>query len=160
MSWPAASARKAPWAAAWQALAGAPERLAHANHSAYDLSSAVGPWGLASSRCFCSTTSQDDVFDFSGWAAGVTAREYVAYAAYFKATSKDAVEAILERFELTDAAEFEMDMLPADLQLRAGLAATCVHRPDLVFLDEPLGSVTDPERDELIAKLDKDLTVS
>jgi ABC-2 type transport system ATP-binding protein len=88
-----------------------------------------------------------------GWATGVTVAEFVAYAAYFKATPRHAVEAILERFELTDAAELEMDMLPADLRLRAGLAATCVHQPDLVFLDEPLSSVAEPERDELIGLL-------
>ena len=88
--------------------------------------------------------------DRFGWAAGVTVREHVAYAAYFKAPPKDAVEAILERFELSDAAELEMDMLPADLRLRAGLAAICVHRPDLVFLDEPFRGVGEGERDELI----------
>jgi ABC-2 type transport system ATP-binding protein len=88
--------------------------------------------------------------DRFGWAAGLTAGEFVAYAAYFKCTSKGAVDAILERFELTDVAELEMDMLPADLRLRAGLAATCVHRPHLVFLDEPLNGVAEPERHELI----------
>jgi ABC-type multidrug transport system ATPase subunit len=91
--------------------------------------------------------------DRFGWAAGVTAREFVAYAAYFKCTPKHAVDAILEHFELTDAAELEMDMLPGDLRLRAGLAATCVHRPDLVFLDEPLTGIADPERNELIGLL-------
>lgn len=85
-----------------------------------------------------------------GWAAGVTVREFVGYAAYFKATPGHAVDAILERFELTDVAELEMAMLPADLRLRAGLAATCVHRPALVFLDEPLGGIAGRERDELI----------
>jgi ABC-2 type transport system ATP-binding protein len=88
--------------------------------------------------------------DHFGWAAGVTVGEFVAYAAYFKAMPKHAVDAILERFELTDAAELEMDMLPADLRLRAGLAATCVHRPDVVFLDEPFRGVGEAERDELI----------
>jgi ABC-2 type transport system ATP-binding protein len=91
--------------------------------------------------------------DRFGWAAGVTVAEFVAYAAYFKATPRHAVDAILQRFELTDAAELEMDMLPADLRLRAGLAATCVHQPDLVFLDEPLSSIAEPERDELIGLL-------
>lgn len=85
-----------------------------------------------------------------GWAAGVTVREFVGYAAYFKAMPRHAVDAILERFELTDAVELEMAMLPADLRLRAGLAATCVHRPDLVFLDEPLTGIAEAERDELI----------
>ena len=91
--------------------------------------------------------------DRFGWAAGLTAGEFVAYAAYFKCTHKRAVNAILERFELTEAAELEMDMLPGDLRLRAGLAATCVHRPDLVFLDEPLTGLGEYERDELIPLL-------
>jgi ABC-2 type transport system ATP-binding protein len=88
-----------------------------------------------------------------GWAAGLTAGEFVSYAAYFKRTPKGAVDAILERFDLTDVAELEMDMLPADLRLRVGLAATCVHRPHLVFLDEPLNGIAEPERHELIGVL-------
>ena len=42
-SLPVDRALKAPCAAAWQALAGAPPLFAHANHSAYERSSAVGP---------------------------------------------------------------------------------------------------------------------
>src|SRR2546430_12387722 len=49
-------------AAAWQALAGAPPRLAQENHSAYERSSAVGPTFAcgADLRC-CSTTSHVDL---------------------------------------------------------------------------------------------------
>jgi ABC-2 type transport system ATP-binding protein len=88
-----------------------------------------------------------------GWAPGLTAGEFVAYAAYFKGMPKREVDGIIERFELTDAAGLEMDMLPGDLRLRAGLAATCVHRPHLVLLDEPLNGIAEPERDDLIGLL-------
>src|SRR5712692_2419426 len=62
MSRPAASALKAPCAAAWHAPAGAPDLFAHANHSAYDLSSGVGPWRAGSAWRFWSTISHDEVF--------------------------------------------------------------------------------------------------
>jgi ABC-2 type transport system ATP-binding protein len=88
-----------------------------------------------------------------GWASGLSTRDFVAYASYYKCTPRRAVDAILERFGLSDAAPFEMDMLPKDLRLRAGLAATCVHEPELVFLDEPLTGIGDAERAELIPLL-------
>lgn len=87
------------------------------------------------------------------WAAGLSTRDFVAYAAYYKCTPRPAVDLILERFGLIDAAELEMDMLPRDLRLRAGLAATCVHQPDIVFLDEPLNGLDEHERDELVPLL-------
>src|SRR2546429_1813371 len=61
-SLPPESALNAPWAAAWQALAGAPPRLAQENRSAYERSSAVGPTFAcgADLRC-CSTTSHVDL---------------------------------------------------------------------------------------------------
>src|SRR6266851_2134340 len=62
MSCPAASALNAPWAAAWHAPAGAPDLFAHANHSAYDLSSGLGPWRTGSAWRFWSTISHDEVF--------------------------------------------------------------------------------------------------
>lgn len=87
------------------------------------------------------------------WAAGLSTRDFVAYAAYYKCTPRPAVDLILERFGLIDAAEMEMDMLPRDWRLRAGLAATCVHEPDIVFLDEPLRGIDERERDELVPLL-------
>ncbi len=87
------------------------------------------------------------------WAAGLTARDFVAYAAYYKCTPRPAVDLILERFGLIDAAELEMDMLPRDWRLRAGLAATCVHQPDIVFLDEPLCGIDERERHDLVPLL-------
>ncbi|MCO6008788.1 ATP-binding cassette domain-containing protein [Actinoallomurus purpureus] len=87
------------------------------------------------------------------WVSGLSTRDFVAYASYYKCTPRRAVDAILERFGLSDAAALEMDMLPQDLRLRAGLAATCVHEPELVFLDEPLTGIGDSEREELIPLL-------
>jgi ABC-2 type transport system ATP-binding protein len=87
------------------------------------------------------------------WASGLSTRDFVSYASYYKCTPRRAVDAILERFGLSDAAALEMDMLPQDLRLRAGLAATCVHEPELVFLDEPLTGIGDSEREELIPLL-------
>jgi hypothetical protein len=59
-SLPLDSAWKAPCAAAWHAPAGAPPRLAQANHSAYERSSGVGTTFFGSTFRLCSTTSQDD----------------------------------------------------------------------------------------------------
>jgi ABC-2 type transport system ATP-binding protein len=87
------------------------------------------------------------------WASGLSTRDFVAYASYYKCTPRRAVDAILERFGLVEAASLEMDMLPQDLRLRAGLAATCVHEPELVFLDEPLSGLGDSDREELIPLL-------
>jgi ABC-2 type transport system ATP-binding protein len=87
------------------------------------------------------------------WPTGLTVAEFIGYAAYFKCLPRNAVNTVLEQFGLADAAHLEMDMLPADIRLRAGLAATCAHRPDLVFLDEPLAAVDETERAELVPLL-------
>src|SRR5260370_41525315 len=60
-SLPLDSAWKAPCAAAWHAPAGAPPRLAQANHSAYERSSGVGTTFFGSTFCRCSTTSHEDL---------------------------------------------------------------------------------------------------
>src|SRR5260370_25741636 len=60
-SLPLDSAWKAPCAAARHAPAGAPPRLAQANHSAYERSSGVGTTFLGSTFRLCSTTSHEDL---------------------------------------------------------------------------------------------------
>ena len=80
--------------------------------------------------------------DFA-WAAGLTVREFVSYAAYYKRVPAGAVGAVLHRLDLTDLASAELGMLPQDARTRAGLAATCVHEPRLVLLDEPLARIGD-----------------
>ncbi|WP_018655875.1 ATP-binding cassette domain-containing protein [Actinomadura flavalba] len=72
------------------------------------------------------------------WAPQMTAGEFVAYAAYYKGMRSGAARAALHRADLTDAAGTQLAHLPPEVRLRAGLAATCVHEPDIVLLDEPL----------------------
>ncbi|MDL4775685.1 MULTISPECIES: ATP-binding cassette domain-containing protein [Thermomonosporaceae] len=78
------------------------------------------------------------------WAENMTAAEFVAYAAYYKRTRASAVRSILKRLDLVEAAGIELALLPPDARLRAGLAATCVHEPDLVLLDDPLSELCGP----------------
>ncbi|WP_245918726.1 ATP-binding cassette domain-containing protein [Actinomadura mexicana] len=74
-------------------------------------------------------------------AEGMTAGEFVAYAAYYKRTSASAAQSMVRRFDLTEAAGTELALLPPDVRLRAGLAAACVHEPGLVLLDDPFGEL-------------------
>ncbi|MFD0688395.1 ATP-binding cassette domain-containing protein [Actinomadura fibrosa] len=69
----------------------------------------------------------------------MTAGEFVAYAAYYKRTSASAARDMVKRLDLTEAAGTELSLLPPDVRLRAGIAAACVHRPDVVLLDDPFG---------------------
>jgi ABC-2 type transport system ATP-binding protein len=85
--------------------------------------------------------------DDIGWAASLRVRDFVAYAAYYKRAPAEAVEAVLSRMDLRDVAAMELGMLPADVRLRAGLAATCVHEPEIVLLDEPLSGIDDEALD-------------
>jgi ABC-2 type transport system ATP-binding protein len=85
-----------------------------------------------------------------GWAANLTVRDFVGYVAYYKRAPKAAAEAILARMELADVAAIELGVLPPDVRLRAGLAATCVHEPDLVLLDEPCKGLDERASAELM----------
>jgi len=77
----------------------------------------------------------------------------VAYAAFYKGVPKAAVHSIIQRLDLADTAAIELSRLPADVRLRAGLAATCVHDPELVLLDEPLAGLDEAAVLELIPVL-------
>jgi ABC-type multidrug transport system ATPase subunit len=87
------------------------------------------------------------------WADGLRVHDFVAYAAYYKHAPIPAVHSILERLDLGDVAAMKLGMLPADVRLRAGIAATCVHDPELVLLDEPLAGVNEQAADELVPLL-------
>ncbi|MBA8951308.1 ABC-type branched-subunit amino acid transport system ATPase component [Actinomadura namibiensis] len=76
--------------------------------------------------------------------------EFVRYAAYYKRVREPQVRAVLKRFELSEAAGAEMGLLPPDVRLRAGLAATCVHEPDLVLLDDPFAGLEAAAAAELV----------
>ncbi|WP_371349166.1 ribosome-associated ATPase/putative transporter RbbA [Ancylobacter sp. IITR112] len=57
------------------------------------------------------------------------------------------VEEALSRFELTDVAETLPDALPLGIRQRLQLAAACLHRPDVLILDEPTSGVDPAARD-------------
>ncbi|WP_433474109.1 ATP-binding cassette domain-containing protein [Spirillospora sp. CA-142024] len=74
-------------------------------------------------------------------AENMTAGEFVAYAAYYKRMSTSAARSMVRRLDLTEAAGTELALLPPEVRLRAGLAAACVHEPELVLLDDPFGEL-------------------
>lgn len=84
------------------------------------------------------------------WAANLNVRDFVAYVAYYKRAPQAAIDAMLARMELDDVASMELGVLPPDVRLRAGLAATCVHEPDLVLLDDPCGGLEESVQAELM----------
>ncbi|MFZ5673228.1 MAG: ribosome-associated ATPase/putative transporter RbbA [Pseudomonadota bacterium] len=53
----------------------------------------------------------------------------------------------LSRFELADVAETLPDALPSGMRQRLQLAAACLHRPDILILDEPTSGVDPAARD-------------
>lgn len=87
----------------------------------------------------------------------ITAAEFVGYAAYYRRVRESDARDILRRMELADVAGSELALLPPDVRLRVGLAATCVHEPDIVLLDDPLEELVEPapegERGEFTASL-------
>ncbi|MFP3960727.1 ATP-binding cassette domain-containing protein [Actinomadura fulvescens] len=84
------------------------------------------------------------------WADNLTVGEFVSYAAYYKRVRPDATRSVLKRLDLLESESTELGLVPPDVRLRAGLAATCVHEPELVVLDEPLNGVDDAEASELV----------
>ncbi|WP_242614348.1 ATP-binding cassette domain-containing protein, partial [Actinomadura roseirufa] len=71
----------------------------------------------------------------------MTAGELVAYAAYYKRAGASAAREMVRRLDLAEAAGTELCLLPPDVRVRAGIAAACVHRPDVVLLDDPFGGL-------------------
>ncbi|MEW2355877.1 ATP-binding cassette domain-containing protein [Spirillospora sp. NPDC029432] len=72
------------------------------------------------------------------WSRNMTAEELVAYSAYYKRVRAPAARDVMKRFGIADDSRTELALLPPDVRLRAGLAAACVHEPELVVLDDPL----------------------
>ncbi|HLI15249.1 MAG TPA: ABC transporter ATP-binding protein [Acidimicrobiales bacterium] len=68
----------------------------------------------------------------------LTVSENVAFfAAVYGASDPARTRTVLERLELGEVAGRQVGTLPTGLRQRTALAATLVHRPELVLLDEP-----------------------
>jgi ABC-type multidrug transport system ATPase subunit len=87
------------------------------------------------------------------WAGQLCVQDFIGYAAFYKGVGKAAVKSVIRRLDLADVAGAELGRLPADVKVRAGLAATCVHDPDLVLLDEPLTGLEEAAAAELVPVL-------
>jgi ABC-2 type transport system ATP-binding protein len=68
-----------------------------------------------------------------------------------RATTTDAVHAMLERFELLDAADRRAQTYSGGMKRRLDLAMTLIVRPRLIFLDEPTTGLDPRSRRELWA---------
>ncbi|WP_460369362.1 ATP-binding cassette domain-containing protein [Actinocorallia lasiicapitis] len=87
------------------------------------------------------------------WSGGSTVHDFVSYAAYYQRQPGETVRQVLASLDLTDVASWQLGELSADLRVRAGLAAACVHSPDLAFLDEPLAGLAPHAVRELVPLL-------
>ncbi|MCD0451372.1 ATP-binding cassette domain-containing protein [Actinocorallia sp. API 0066] len=85
----------------------------------------------------------------SPWAASSSVRDFVSYAAYYQRRPPTSVARVLGMLDLDDVAGWPLSSLPPDLRVRAGLAAACVHEPDIAFLDHPLTGLSDTAAAEL-----------
>ncbi|ROO89831.1 ABC-2 type transport system ATP-binding protein [Actinocorallia herbida] len=85
----------------------------------------------------------------SPWAASSTVGDFVAYAAYYQRRPATSVAKVIDGLDLRDVATWPLSSLPPDLRVRAGLAAACVHEPDIAFLDQPFAGLSDTQAAEL-----------
>jgi ribosome-dependent ATPase len=67
------------------------------------------------------------------------------------------VDEALERFGLADAADQKPSNLPLGMRQRLQLAAACLHRPEVLILDEPTSGV-DPAARDMFWRLLRDLS--
>ena len=63
------------------------------------------------------------------------------------ANSRAAIDAVLQQFELADLADATPAALPLGVRQRLQLAAACLHRPQVLILDEPTSGVDPAARD-------------
>jgi ABC-2 type transport system ATP-binding protein len=75
----------------------------------------------------------------------LTPREYLDYAGRLfeldRETRRERSEGLLERLELSAAADVPLRRLSKGMQQRLGLAQALINEPELVFLDEPMSGL-------------------
>ncbi|GAB2179394.1 ribosome-associated ATPase/putative transporter RbbA [Dongia sp. agr-C8] len=79
------------------------------------------------------------------------------------AAVKPRIDAALQRFKLEDVADSLPGKLPLGLRQRLQLAAACLHRPEILILDEPTSGVDPEARDDfwrLILELSRNEAVT
>lgn len=87
----------------------------------------------------------------------LTGREYLRFVARcFGADTSKAVELVLEKVDLTAAADRPMRTYSKGMVQRLGIAQTLVHDPELYILDEPMSGL-DPMGRALVKDIIKDL---
>ena len=69
-----------------------------------------------------------------------------------RAEARSSASELLERFEITEYASMTADKLSKGNQQKVQLAATLIHDPELIFLDEPFSGL-DPVNAESLRKI-------
>src|SRR5205085_10430916 len=78
----------------------------------------------------------------------ITPREALRVLGSFYSSRQD-IEALLERFSLIDHADTMFDRLSGGYRQRLALALAFVNQPDILFLDEPTAGLDPQSRREL-----------
>lgn len=102
----------------------------------------------------------------SGYPAGFTTKEFIAYAAWLKrvpsSDTSNLVGEALAAVQLQDQAGTRLKALSGGMRRRAGIAAALVHRPTLIVLDEPSAGLDPQQRvglRELLVRLSERTSV-
>ncbi|MEN0065716.1 MAG: ABC transporter ATP-binding protein [Myxococcota bacterium] len=93
-------------------------------------------------------------FELPNHYSSLTVRENLEYFATLYATDTHPVDTVLEWVDLTDASEQRVLTLSKGMKVRLNVARSILHKPRLLFLDEPTGGL-----DPVNARRIKDLVL-
>ena len=92
----------------------------------------------------------------------LTAREQLSYLADLRglpASERERIDPLLERFDLTDAADDAIRTYSKGMRQKTALAGTVLQDPDVIFLDEPTSGL-DPRAARTVRELIADLAAA